>query len=307
MFKLGFLKSGGAVIPDVTPNPVNFDSLFADNTLALTSGTYLYMAQQITGINVPITLNAKTNLDPTYGHVYYKVANTFPTGTFQSNDGPLSGIYGTFTQIPGAVAGIPYNTLTPVSFTINPNQWLILAVDGNTATTTVKNFIGELRNIADSNVLLSAFTGSYYNLRAGIMNPLNFGAGPGYDSSMDPDFYFYSTSALVSGIIAAGTVDIDISYTDPMWDTVAQLYYKVTTTPPTPHEQWSSIDPASIGYTPVTSGDKIFGAKNGDYITFAVAGKVTPGTVSITVDLNNVTTSGLLASFSASANVSIAP
>lgn len=302
MFKLGFLKSGGAVIPNVIPNPVNFDGLYADNTLALTSGTYLYIAQQITGINVPIQLSLNSSLDPIYGHVYYKVTNTWTLGSFTTNDGPLSGIYGTFNAAPGAPVPA-YYTLTPVTFTVNPNQWLILAVDGNVPILTSYLFFGSLLNLANSSQLLSGLGGAYYNLRIGTINPLNFGAGPGYDSNNAPSVYFYSSYDRISGIVGGGTVDIDVSYTDPAWDTIAELYYKLSTTPPSPHEQWSDINPASIGYTAITSGGKIFGTKNGDYLIFAVAGKVTPGNISINVDLNNVTTSGLVASFTASANV----
>lgn len=311
MFKIGFLKSGGAVIPDVTPDAINFDDLFADNTFALTSGTYQYIAQQITGINVPIDLNVKTNLDPTYGHAYYQVANTFPAGTFQDNNGPLSGVYGTFTQIPGAVAGVPYNTLTPVSFTVNPNQWLILAVDGVAATATVKNFTGELRNIADSNVLLSAFTGSYYNLQTNIANLINISSGPTYDYQNNPSEWYYSTAGLISGVIPnASTIDLAVTYSqDVLFDDIAVLYYKKTTTPPSEAESWSTLDPVTLGYTALSfSGDKIFGVKTGDYITFAIGtgGKTLQGSVNTTIEIfNDSHLSELLATFNGYANTPV--
>ena len=311
MFKIGFIAhSSGAVTPDVTPNAVYFEGMLADNTLAVSSGTYLYVGQQITGINVPIQLSLKTTLDPTKGHVYYQVANSFSIGAFQSNYGPLSGIYGTFNQIVGAVFPIPYNTTAATTFTVNPNQWLILAVDGTTAVTSAVNFVGELRNDSDSFALLSGLSFSYYNLQANYAAPLNFDSGPGYDSNNDPSLFFYSSSAQVTGIFPSGNkIDIDIQYADPNWDIVATLYYKVTASPYAHQAQWYTVDPAAEGFTPITSGGKIFNVGNGDYITFAVGGKTTVGNVNMNVDINNVTsaTNQLLATFSAYANVTPTP
>ena len=311
MFKIGFLKSGAAIIPDVTPNSVNFNSLFADNTLALTSGTYQYIAQQITGINVPIDLIIKTTLDPTYGHMYYQVANTWSFGTFTSNNSPLSGAYGTFTQVPGAVIGTPYNLLPYLNFTVNPNQWIILAVDGTLDTMSAINFAGDFRNTSDGNALLSAFTGSYYNLQTDIANPINISLGPTYDYENSPSEWYYSTAGLISGVIPnASTIDLAVTYSqDVLFDDIAVLYYKKTTTPPSEAESWSTSDPVTLGYTALNgTGDKIFGVKTGDYITFAIGtgGKTLQGSVNTTIEIfNDSHLSELLATFDGYANTPV--
>jgi hypothetical protein len=292
MFKLGFLKSGGAIIPDVIPNPVNFDSLYADNFQALSSGTYQYIAQQITGINVPITLSLKSELDPTYGYVYYQVANSWPFGTFTTNDGPIHGPYGTFNQAPGAIAGTPFNNLTPVTFTVNPNQWLILVVNGIVPVISGYNFSGELRNVSDGTTQLSGLANSYYNLQTNIANPITISTGPTYDYTNNPSEWFYSTAGLISGIIpTATTIDLAITYTqDVLFDSMAVLYYKKTTTPPSEAESWSTSDPVTLGYTALSgTGDKILNVKTGDYITFAIGtgGRTVQGTINTTIEIFN--------------------
>lgn len=298
MFKIGFLaSSSGAVIPDVTPNPVNFDGLLADNTLA--TPTYQYIAQQITGINVPITLSLKSSLDPLKGHVYYQVAASWPYGTFQDYNGPLSGTYGTFIEVPGALPTSPYNLLTPISFTVNPDDWLILAVDGTVAVASSNSFYGQLYNVDDSTFLSSLNSGSY-NLQASIANPVNMDTPPVYDDNNSPDVYYYSSSILIQGVL--GTVNIEVSYSDILWDTGAQLYYKVTSSMPGEAALWSSIDPITNGYTAAVSGDKILGVASGKYITFTVGGKLITGNYSANVDLLNPNTT-IITSFSATANV----
>jgi len=306
MFKIGFF-SHGPLPPDPTPNPVNFDGLTADNTLAISGGTYQYIAQQITGINVPITLQLKSNLDPTYGHVYFQVANSWPYGTFQGNDGPLSGIYGTFTQAPGAVAGTPYNTLPPINFTVTNNQWLIMAVDGTTAIASPYSFVGMLFNVDDGTYLSSLTSGSY-NLQTNIANPMNIGTGPTYDYTNNPSEWFYSSFGIISGIIpTATTIDLEITYTDDItFDSLAVLYYKVSASAPSEAESWSSSDPVTLGYSALAaSGSIISGVKDGDFITFAIGtgGKTVQGTLNTTITVyNNSHLSDTLSSFNGFVN-----
>jgi hypothetical protein len=306
MFKIGFF-SHGPVGPDPTPNPVNFDGLMADNTLAVSSGTYQYIAQQITGINIPITLQLKSTLDPTYGHVYFRVTNSWPYGTFQSNDGPLSGTYGTFTQAPGAVIGSPFNLLTPISFTVTNNQWLIMAVDGTTAIASPYSFAGILFNV-DDGTYLSGLSGGSYNLQTNIANPMNIGTGPTYDYTNNPSEWFYSSSGIISGIIpTATTIDLEITYTDDItFNSLAVLYYKVSTSAPPEKESWSTSDPVTLGYSALAaSGSKIFGVKDGNFITFAIGtgGKTVQGFLNTTITVyNNSHLSDTLSSFNGEVN-----
>jgi hypothetical protein len=300
MFKLGLFPHGSAA-PDPTPNPVNFDGLTADNTTG--NPTYQYIAQQITGINIPITLQLKSNLDPTKGHVYFRVTNNWTNGTFQDYDGPLSGVYGTFTQAPGAVTGTPYNTLPPISFTVNPNDWLIMAVDGTTAVSSSYSFTGMLYNV-DDGTYLSGLTGSAYNLQGGIANPTSMDINPEYDDNNSPDVYKYSSSIYIKGIVGA-SIDLDLDYSSLTWDTTGELYYKVTTTPPAEQGTWSSTDPVTNGYTSIITGGKIFGLTNGKYITFTVAGKL-PGTESASVQLLNPNNASEVVGFLAHAQVNAA-
>jgi hypothetical protein len=304
MFKLGLFPHG-PVAPDPTPNPVDFNGLTADNTTG--SPTYQYIAQQITGINVPITLELKSTLDPTYGHVYFRVTNNWTNGTFQDYYGPLSGVYGTFTQAPGAVIGTPFNLLPPISFTVNPNDWLIMAVDGITAIVSPYSFGGTLFNVDDA-TFISGLSGGSYNLQTNIANPMNIVSGPTYDYTNNPSEWFYSTSGIISGIVpTATTIDLEITYTDDItFNNLAVLYYKVSATEPAEKESWSTSDPVTLGYSALAgSGSIISGVKDGDCITFAIGtgGKTVQGTLNTTIEIqNNSHLNEVLASFNGFVN-----
>ena len=117
---------------DVTPAAVNW----ANCGLIVNNTTYVYSAQQITGIDTTITLQISTS--SSFNRLVYKVQST---STVPASSSPPSS--NGYTQISDT------GTLT-----VSNNQWLVFCCRTNaTVTTTVT-----VRNTSDGNAVLDTFT-----------------------------------------------------------------------------------------------------------------------------------------------------
>ena len=155
MFKIGFFShgtGGGDVIPDPISNYT-----ISHNTFSFSP--YRYMAYQITGITVPITLRVINNLQAASGgndaHVFYSVDPTWPYGNVLNDAfgaGPMLNYYATFTMSTGDDL-----------ITVNPNDWLILGVDGTYSTggIGITDTSGTILNTSNGNALISHIYSTY--------------------------------------------------------------------------------------------------------------------------------------------------
>lgn len=279
MFKIGFFPTGPA--SNVNPDPVDYTGTIAYNTQSLSlSGPYRYIAQQITGIDVPIVLELLHNLDVSYGAVYYKIDPAWPyPGLLIDVAGPTSGFFGTFTDI---------NTQPLNRITVNNGNWLVLGVDGNVVAPSFINFTGTLKNVTAGNTLLSNVIGQY-NYRDGV-HPyvINMDNPPVYDLNNSPNEWFYSNSLLIAGLGAGAVITIDISIPDWMsWDMNGQLYVKVGGASAAEAASWQSQDPTTLGYTTANDGTTLINIQDGKYITFGVSAKGGGTSYTAIVDLIN--------------------
>jgi hypothetical protein len=117
----------------VTPNAVNW----ANCGLIVNVTTYVYSAQQITGITTPITLRTVLSIT-SFPHLMYKVQST--------------------STVPASSSTPASNGYTNISnngtLTVSNNQWLIFCAKvGNTINTTVT-----VNNTSDGNATLDTFT-----------------------------------------------------------------------------------------------------------------------------------------------------
>lgn len=118
----------------VTPNAVNW----ANCGLIANVTTYVYSAQQITGITTPITLQLSTGAGVFFNALMYKIQSTSTVPV--SSSPPASNGY---TQISDT------GTLT-----VSNNQWLVFCAR---AFVTV-NVTVTVRNTSDGNATLDTFT-----------------------------------------------------------------------------------------------------------------------------------------------------
>ena len=126
---------------DVTPNAVNW----ANVGLIVNYYTYVYSAQQITGINTTITLRTVFSAPYTsFSHLMYKVQSTSTVPASSST--PASNGY--------------TNILHNGTLTISNNQWLVFCakVSSTTSTTVTVN------NTSDGNATLDTFTAQSRNI-----------------------------------------------------------------------------------------------------------------------------------------------
>ena len=117
---------------DVTPAAVNW----ANVGLIVNQSTYVYSAQQITGIDTPITLQISTS--SAFNRLVYKVQST--------------------STVPASYSAPSLEGYTNISdtgtLTVSNNEWLVFCVRTNSnATTTVT-----VTNTSDGNAVLDTFT-----------------------------------------------------------------------------------------------------------------------------------------------------
>ena len=118
---------------DATPAAVNW----ANVGLIVNRTTYVYSAQQITGIDTTITLRTVLS-STTFTHLMYKVQSTSTVPASSST--PASNGY--------------TNILHNETLTVSNDQWLVFCVKvGSEITTTVT-----VNNTSDSNATLDTFT-----------------------------------------------------------------------------------------------------------------------------------------------------
>ena len=118
---------------DATPDAVNW----ANCGLIVNVTTYVYSAQQITGITTPITLQTVLSVT-SFPHLMYKVQSTSTVPA--SNSAPTANSY--------------INILHNGTFTVSNNQWLVFCAKvGNTLNTIVT-----VNNTSDGNATLDTFT-----------------------------------------------------------------------------------------------------------------------------------------------------
>ena len=122
--------SGGGA--DNTPAAVNWTNVYASK---FKPQTFIYSAQQITGISTSITLRVVFS-DVSFVSLRYKIQST---GTVPaSNSMPSSNGYST--------------ALHNATITVSNNEYLVFAVQGSGITTVTVN------NTSDSNATLDTFT-----------------------------------------------------------------------------------------------------------------------------------------------------
>jgi hypothetical protein len=126
----------------VTPNAVNW----ANCGLIVNVTTYVYSAQQITGITTPITLQLSTS--GSFNALVYKVQSTSTVPA--SSSLPLSNGYAQITDT---------GTLT-----VSNNQWLVFCAR---AFTTI-NVTVTVRNTSDGNATLDTFTAQSRHIGGGF-------------------------------------------------------------------------------------------------------------------------------------------
>jgi hypothetical protein len=155
MFKIGFFPQGGG--GGISPDPIgDYNTILYNGTVAATT-VYRYIAYQITGISTPISLQITNNLQTVSGgiaHVYYAIDPAWPYGNVLNDAfgaGPTSNFYANFTISNGSTV-----------ITVNPNDWLILGVDGTSSSGgSAISGSGTVTNLSNSGALLSSIVSAY--------------------------------------------------------------------------------------------------------------------------------------------------
>ena len=145
MFKIGFFPQGNGG-GGISPDPIG-NYFIIQNSNSFTP--WRYMAYQITGIAVPISLriehNLQTVLGSTNADVYYAIDPAWPYGNVITDIiFPTSNYYATFQP-----------TNTDVTITVNNGDWLILAVEGGFISGSFFNATGTVKNVSSSNTTIS--------------------------------------------------------------------------------------------------------------------------------------------------------
>jgi hypothetical protein len=122
---------------DNTPNAVNWSNV--SQTGAGKTNTYVYSAQQITGIDTSIALQVVFS-NTAFSALRYKIQSTSTVPA--SNSAPLSNSY---------ISASHNSTIT-----VSNNEYLVFASQGSTGTSTTVT----VNNTSDSNATLDTFTAS---------------------------------------------------------------------------------------------------------------------------------------------------
>lgn len=146
-FKHGIIASSrprvvaGGGGSDVTPNAVNFTSIYYNNEF----GEYAYTEKQITGINQTITL--RVEFSSPGSQLYYSVSNTSGFVVFGDNV--------SYDSPPG-YGMTPINNLD--SFNVQNNQYVTFGVQ----PTCSANEIVTVVNTSDASAVLDTFYIAWY-------------------------------------------------------------------------------------------------------------------------------------------------
>ena len=146
-FKHGIIASSRprvvAAGGDVTPNAVNFISVYYNNDV----GEYQYTEKQITGINQTITLRVEYSTPGSHAQLYYSVSNTSGFVVFGDNnslDSPIG--YG----------------MTPIgnlgTFTVQNNQYVTFGVIPSCGADAIVTVV----NTSDASAVLDTFYINFY-------------------------------------------------------------------------------------------------------------------------------------------------
>ena len=131
--------SGGG--SDYTPNAVDWGNV-SQVIGKFKIGTYVYSAQQITGISTTFAFQITLRVvfsNTAFASLRYKIQSTSTVPA--SNSQPTANGY----------FGVSHNG----TISVTNNQWLVFAANGNAGSTTVT-----VINTSDSNAILDTFTGS---------------------------------------------------------------------------------------------------------------------------------------------------
>lgn len=122
---------------DNTPNAVNWSNV--SQTGAGKTNTYVYSAQQITGIDTSITLQVVFS-NTGFSALRYKIQSTSTVPA--SNSAPLTNSY----------SSASHNS----TITVSNNEYLVFASQGSSGQSTTVT----VNNTSDSNATLDTFTAS---------------------------------------------------------------------------------------------------------------------------------------------------
>ncbi len=134
------ISVGGIVTPSPTPD-------FTKVSYNCISGEFIYNSQQIQGITTTITLKVKYNDFTPIGSIWFNVNDEDQIGIISNIQPPSQQEF---------FSDLQYNQINNNdTFTVNPNQFVSFGLEGNFFIDG--NYIVELLNVSDSDILLSDF------------------------------------------------------------------------------------------------------------------------------------------------------